>query len=70
MGPHALRRTYGMTLLEAGVDVVTAADLMRHDPAMLLQEYARTRTDLKREAVRRTFGPTVGPDENGSSKQA
>lgn len=35
-GPHALRRTYGMRLLEAGVDVVTAAELMRHDAATLL----------------------------------
>lgn len=64
MGPHALRRTYGMTLLEMGVDVVTAADLMRHDAQVLLKEYARTREDLKREAVEKAFGsPTPKPHE-------
>jgi integrase len=60
MGPHALRRTYGMTLLEAGVDIVTAAELMRHDPMMLAKEYAQTRQDLKRDAVKRAF-PAVKP---------
>jgi integrase len=60
MGPHALRRTYGMQLLEAGVDVVTAADLMRHDAKMLLEEYARSRPDLKIAAIARTFGEQVG----------
>jgi integrase len=60
-GPHALRRTYGMTLLEAGVDVVTAAELMRHDPKMLLDEYARSREDLKADAVQRAFGTKTAP---------
>ena len=55
-GPHTLRRSYGMALLEAGVDIVTAAELMRHDPATLLAEYARSRRDLKTSAIERTFG--------------
>ena len=68
LGPHALRRTYGMALLEAGVDVVTAADLMRHDPRMLLEEYARTRTDLKVDAIRRVFGDTPHDKPHGQVK--
>lgn len=69
-GPHALRRTYGMMLLEAGVDVVTAAECMRHDPAILMREYARSRTDLKREAVIKAFGShTVGLDDIDKENQ-
>jgi integrase len=56
LGPHTLRRTYGMKMLEAGVDVVTASELMGHDPRMLLDEYTRSREDLKIEAVKRAFG--------------
>jgi integrase len=55
-GLHIFRRTYGMILLEAGVDVVTAAELMRHDPSMLMKEYARSREDLKRDAIKKAFG--------------
>jgi len=56
MGLHAFRRTFGMTLLETGTDVVTAATAMRHDPKMLMEEYARTRRDLMTSAVDRAFG--------------
>lgn len=55
MGAHAMRRTFGMMLLESGADVVTAAATMRHDPKMLLDEYARSRTDLMQDAVRKAF---------------
>lgn len=65
-GPHALRRTYGMILLESGVDVVTTAGLMRHSPEVLLREYARTREDLKLSAVERAFG---NPQATSDRKQ-
>jgi site-specific recombinase XerD len=55
-GLHIFRRTYGMVLLEKGVDVTTAAELMRHDPVMLLKEYTRSREDLKRDAIKKAFG--------------
>lgn len=55
-GGHALRRTYGQRLLESGVDPVTAAALMGHDPTQLLREYAASREDLKRDAVKKAFG--------------
>jgi integrase len=63
IGPHAFRRTYGMTLLEAGVDIVTAAELMRHDPMVLAKEYAQTRKDLKTDAVKRAFGGDDAPPD-------
>lgn len=52
VGLHDLRATFGMNLLTAGVDVRTAAELMRHDPTMLLKVYTRSRRDLKREAMK------------------
>lgn len=48
--PHDLRHSCAMTLLERGVDVVTAAEMLRHDPALLMKVYAQSRRDLKREA--------------------
>ncbi len=62
-GTHAFRRTYGMTLLKSGVDVRTAADLMRHDPAMLLKEYSRSTEEGKSEAVLKAFGPSHNTHE-------
>jgi integrase len=55
LGLHALRRTFGRLLLESGADVATAAKAMRHDPAMLLREYARSRDDLVQKAVEAAF---------------
>lgn len=46
-----LRHTFCMDLLEAGADVVTVSQLSGHDPSVLLQRYARSRKDLKREAI-------------------
>jgi len=57
---HDLRSTFGMLMLEKGVDVRTAAELMGHSPAMLARIYARSRKDLKRDALARVFGPEGG----------
>lgn len=65
-GGHALRRTYGQQLLEGGVDPVTAAALMGHDPAMLMKEYSRSREDLKISAVKKVFGKTSGGTTGGT----
>lgn len=53
---HDLRSTFGMLLLEKGVDVRTASEMMGHSPAMLAKIYARSRKDLKQEALQRVFG--------------
>jgi integrase/recombinase XerD len=50
-GLHDLRATFGMTLLESGVDVRTASEMLRHDATMLLKVYTRSRRDLKRSAA-------------------
>lgn len=52
VGLHDLRATFGTMLLEQGIDVRTAAELMRHDPTMLLKTYTRSRRDLKRNAIK------------------
>ena len=61
MGSHAMRRTYGMMLLESGADVVTSAQSMRHDPVMLLKEYAKSRRDLMTSAVQNAFEDPIPP---------
>lgn len=56
---HDLRATYAMRLLESGVDVRTAAEMLRHSPTMLLSIYSRSRKDLKREAMKRVAAKSV-----------
>jgi len=51
MTPYDLRHTFAMLLLERGVDVRTAAELMRHSPEMLVNRYAKSRRDLKVQAL-------------------
>jgi integrase len=53
---HGLGRTFGMDMLESGVDLRTAAEQMRHDTAMLANIYSRSRRDLKRAAAAKVFG--------------
>lgn len=53
---HDLRSTFGTLLLEHGVDVRTASEMMGHSPAMLAAIYARSRKDLKQNALTRVFG--------------
>lgn len=54
--PHSLRRTAATAFLESGVDVVTAASILGHDPAVLMRLYAKTREDLKLDAVKKLGG--------------
>jgi integrase len=54
--PHSLRRTAATAFLEAGVDVVTAASILGHDPAVLMRLYMKTREDLKLDAVKKIGG--------------
>lgn len=56
VNPHDLRHTAAMNFLEAGVDVVTAAEILRHDPIMLSKVYAKSRRDLKRGAMEKLGG--------------
>lgn len=63
---HDLRHVYGMNLLEAGVDVRTAAELMGHDPTMLVKIYAKSRQDLKQDALRKV--ESYHTEYNNSSK--
>ncbi len=66
MGLHALRRTFGMILLESGTDLITAAELGGHDPKVLAEDYARSRPDLKLAAFQRAFGEPEAPEEKAS----
>jgi integrase len=68
MGSHAMRRTYGMMLLESGADVVTSAQSMRHDPVMLMREYARSRRDLMETAVKNAFETPIHPKTTPKSE--
>jgi integrase len=69
--PYDLRHTFAMRLLEEGVDVQTAAELMRNTTEVFLRRYVRSRESLKREAVRkasrgRSLRPTQGTDPSES----
>lgn len=54
-GLHVFRRTFSMTILETGADYQTTGELMRDDPQTVAREYARSRLDLKRQAIDRAF---------------
>lgn len=49
--PHDLRRTYGTSLLDADVDLVTVRDLMGHENIATTALYDRRGEDAKRAAV-------------------
>lgn len=49
--PHDLRSSFGMLLLEAGADVRTAAEILGHSPAVLARIYARSRKEVKVDAL-------------------
>ncbi|MBK9645270.1 MAG: tyrosine-type recombinase/integrase [Deltaproteobacteria bacterium] len=53
--PYGLRRAAVRSLLKAGVDVRTAADVMGHSPAVMLAAYAES-DDADREAAVRRAG--------------
>ncbi len=63
---HDLRGSYGMLLLERGADLRTVSELTGHDPAILARIYARSRRDLKREAIRRAFNMDEGAAKGSS----
>lgn len=42
MTPYHLRHTFAMRLLEAGVDLKTAAELMRHSVEVFLKRYVKS----------------------------
>jgi integrase len=48
--PYDLRHTAAMRLLQR-TDLRTAAEIMRHSPQMLLEKYARSRRELKLQAI-------------------
>lgn len=54
--PYDLRATAATLLIQAGVDVRTAADIMGHSPEMLARVYARSRQEVKLAAARQVWG--------------
>ncbi len=67
---HDLRSTFGMLMLEKGVDVRTAAELMGHSPAMLAKIYARSRKELKQAAMGLVYGYNGGTDGGTNQEMA
>jgi len=66
MGPHAFRRTGGMEMLEKGVDIRTASEQLGHDWRMLVEEYSRSRQDLKVAAMEKVYGSEPPKEQNGT----
>ncbi|MBC8064294.1 MAG: tyrosine-type recombinase/integrase [Chlorobia bacterium] len=53
MKPYDLRHTFAMRLLEAGVDVKTAAEMMRHSVEVFLRRYVRSDRSRKVDAIKK-----------------
>lgn len=53
MDPYDLRHTFAMRLLEEGVDVKTAAELMRHSVEVFLRRYVKSDRARKIAAIRK-----------------
>jgi integrase/recombinase XerD len=51
--PYDLRHTFAMRLLEEGVDVKTAAELMRHSVEVFLRRYVRSDKARKIAAMKK-----------------
>lgn len=51
--PYDLRHTFAQRLLDEGVDVQTAAELLRHSTETFLRRYVRSDRDRKLAAIRR-----------------
>lgn len=68
MSPYDLRHTFAMRLLEEGTDIRTVAELMRNTPDVVLRRYARSREDLKKQAVMKLGGKT-NPQTNPQSAE-
>jgi integrase len=52
---HDLRSTFATLLIQSGADVRTAAEILGHSPSMLAAVYARTKKEVKSNAVRNIF---------------
>lgn len=65
---HDLRGSYVSLLIETGADIRTVQELARHsDPRTTMAAYARSRQDVKEEAIlrlRRTIVPNIEPSES------
>jgi site-specific recombinase XerD len=53
MKPYDLRHTFAQRLLDEGVDVKTAAEMMRHSVEVFLARYVRSDRARKMEAIKR-----------------
>jgi len=53
MKPYDLRHTFAQRLLDEGVDVKTAAELMRHSVEVFLARYVRSDRGRKMEAIKK-----------------
>lgn len=53
MKPYDLRHTFAQRLLDEGVDVKTAAELMRHSVEVFLSRYVRSDRARKMEAIKK-----------------
>ena len=49
--PYDLRHTCAMRLLEEGIDVRTVAELLGNSPEIVLRRYAKSRPELKINAI-------------------
>lgn len=61
---HLLRHTFATRLLEAGVDIVTIAEILGHSRSMVALIYSHSDPTRKRRAVERIFDEVVTEDSS------
>jgi integrase len=63
---HDLRRTFGTSFLERGIDIVTIQKLYGHSGSFVTQQYLHPCDELKKEAVELLAGAPMRP-KNGQN---
>ena len=61
VGPHTLRRTRAMHLIDAGVNLIYIRDLLGHASISSTEIYARANAEAKRKAIENAYEPLT-PD--------
>jgi integrase/recombinase XerD len=61
VGPHTLRRTRAMHLIDAGVNLIYIRDLLGHASIASTEIYARANAETKRKAIENAYEPLT-PD--------
>lgn len=64
MTPHTFRHTTALTLVQAGVDIITVKEWLGHADVKTTSMYVEINIEMKREALRKHPPPTLEKQPN------